>query len=255
VSETDRTPDYDAAYVANALRKRFLLVRLRNRLSARIRKLISRVVWTTRKAGYANLADRDKVIFISPKDIGYVYRDSRIRKSSVRGAVVDGDWDRAALPWQYVLANSTKFEGIRQHFLEGVPWEETVLFRRRYARVWQGGGRVRGKRSAPDLARAYAKYDRIFESMKKGGIISPDDDKTIDPIHVHINRNGEILSTSNGNHRLFMAILLGIETIPVRVWWRHAGWQKTREEFAGLTPEQRRQRFPHLISHPDLLDV
>jgi hypothetical protein len=247
--------DYDAAYVANALRKRSAVVRWKNRVSARVLRAVARCAWAMRRRGFRNLADRDRVLQVRLGDIKYVYRDSRIRKCSVPGAVMDGDWDRTVIPWTSVLAHSTKFAGIRQHFAEGVPWEETVLFKNRYARVWRGGGRVRGQRAAPDLARAYEKYDCIFASMQQRGVVSPDEDGTVDPIHVHINRNGEFLSTSNGNHRLFMAVLLGIGTIPVRVWWRHAEWQKIRETYAGLTDAERRARYPHLVAHPDLQDL
>jgi len=247
--------DDESAYVANALWKRFLIVRLRNRLAAPVLRAIARLVWAVKKRGYRRLADPAKTMLIRPGDIRCVCRDTRIRKSSVQGAVMGGDWDRAVLPWKQVLENSAKFKGIRQHFLEGIPWEETALFRERYARVWRGGGRVRGKRTASDLARAYRKYDTIFESIRQRGILSPDEDGTVAPIYVHINRNGELVSTSDGNHRLFMAVLLSLETIPVRVWWRHADWQKIRQEYAGMTPGQRRTKFQHLAGHPDLLDV
>jgi len=255
MSAPDRPEDHDAAYVANAVRRGSALIRQLDRLGGCLRRAVAGIRWFLAKRRYGCLADPRKVIRIGPGDIGGFDRDSRIMRGGVPGAVVGGEWDLTAIPIECVMGNSNKFAGVRQHFVDGLSWTETDLFKQRYARVFRAGGRVRGTKSADELARKYERYDRIFESIRDHGIISPDDDPSVDPIYVHINRKGELLYTSDGTHRLYMAIILGVETIPVRVWWRHAEWQKIREEFAVLSPEERRRRFPHLAGHPDLQDL
>ena len=73
------------------------------------------------------------------------------------------------------------------------------------------------------------KVDKLYDSIKKEGIILPSKDRPeIDFIYVHIGRGGEMIWTAGGNHRLFIAKLLDVDRIPVRVWWRHKKWQEIR---------------------------
>ena len=57
---------------------------------------------------------------------------------------------------------------------------------------------------------------------------------------------------SDGRHRLALAKILGIDTVPVEVYLRHKQWQELRDDVHnnGLCKSDE-----HLRDHPDLQDV
>lgn len=204
-----------------------------------------------------DIPDRNDVLYIKTDDIKYFfYYDFLGRNSSVQGDVVGGNWDLNVRERKDVLTNTDKYNGIRQHFSEGVPWQDTILFRREYAKRLCSQGTIKGVSTLSELAELYEKkYDMLFEQLKQKGFLSVDDDERIGPVYIYLNRYGEIIYTSNGNHRLAMALLLGIEEIPVLVWWRHKKWQDTRKKYGKLKISERKEQYPELLSHPDLLKL
>lgn len=187
------------------------------------------------------------VIWIQPEKIEWkIRRTSRTPQDRDLGAVLDGDWDLDVHD-----AFGLKYQGLCERYNDGIPWEETSLFRDRYAIEIQER-RVRGCRTLSELVAQYElRYDNLYESIRRDGFRSslffgP----TIQPIYVFIGRGGEIL-WFNGNHRLYLARILGIRRIPVRVWARHRQWQSLREGIfnrkTGWSPSE-----PRLMDHPDL---
>jgi hypothetical protein len=74
--------------------------------------------------------------------------------------------------------------------------------------------------------------------------------------HLHIGRNGELILGNNGNHRIAIAKVLGIQSVPCWVRGRHLLWQQIRESVAEaminsftIGPD-----FP-FTNHPDLADL
>jgi hypothetical protein len=72
---------------------------------------------------------------------------------------------------------------------------------------------------------------------------------------VNVGRDGQLFF-EEGRHRFSVARALGIESIPVRVFVRHAAWQEKRSRVARATraselPRELRQLLPH----PDMTDV
>ncbi len=204
-----------------------------------------------------DIPDRKKVLYIKTDDIKYFfYYDFLGRSSSVQGDVVGGDWDLKVQNREDVVANADKYNGIRQHFSEGIPWQDTILFKREYTKRFRSQGTIKGASTLSELAKLYEKkYDVLFEQLKRKGFLSVDDDGRIDPVYIYLNRYGKIIYTSNGNHRLAMALLLGIEKIPVLVWWRHKKWQVTRKKYIRLNAYERKEQYPQLLDHPDLLNL
>lgn len=168
--------------------------------------------------------DVDQVRFKVSRDDG---KFSRIPK----GSILDGDWDLNI--HEIDIAANPKYRAIRERFVEGMPWEETTLFKEIYRRRLDANQAVQGCGSLAELVRRYERrHDRIYESIKrdsvlKASLFGPD----IQPIYVFVGRNGEFL-WHNGNHRLYMAKILRVKQIPVRVWARHRQWQEIREEVA-----------------------
>ena len=62
-----------------------------------------------------------------------------------------------------------------------------------------------------------------------------------------------MLFTGDGNHRIRLAKLLGLNTVVVRIIVRHADWETKRDRIAGddVTPEQ----IDLDPTHPDLQNL
>lgn len=86
----------------------------------------------------------DELIWIDPQAVTHWYKPDpangapnfRRRHS---GRVVGGDWDLSRKPFEDHL----KLNSVRAHFEQGVPWEETALFKRLLDQV-ESGKRVDG---------------------------------------------------------------------------------------------------------------
>jgi len=77
----------------------------------------------------------------------------------------------------------------------------------------------------------------------------------IDELKINITRNGDFV-LDDGIHRLSIAKILGCESIPVRVYVRHAGWQTVRQEICDGTREfDLSERAQSFVEHPDVQDV
>ena len=199
---------------------------------------------------YSHVAHPLKVIWASPFDISRRLVVPRQLANRWRyGLVHDGDWDRTSVK---DAQDTTKVRSMRQRFEEGRPWEETDLFRDRYARMLAAGVPVRGQTTLADLARTYERiYGSLFDDIATRGIVGPTvSDPASEHLQVHIGRSGELLGTSDGNHRLGMALVLRLDKVPLRVATRHEAWQRIRVSFARAEDVDDRH-----LEHPDLDDL
>ena len=193
-------------------------------------------------------ADPENILWVSPAAIRYKLFSLRAREM-VPGGVRSGDWDLHTRP--YTLA--IKYRGLRERFAEGKPWERTILFRH-YERRLETKGQVLKCGTMQELVERYEdRIDSLYESIRENGILLPsEENKKIDFMHVYIGRSGEIIFGFNGNHRLTIAKILGLEHIPVKVLTRHGHWQALRNRLvrsgtAGVPDE--------ILQHPDLHDI
>lgn len=135
--------------------------------------------------------------------------------------VKPGDWDRCCVAIEEVLA-SPKYRSVFQHFKSGIDWSETELFQE-YRNQIEKKGRL-GKHRSIDSLVAYYKstYDVLYREIAVSGLQAPSILKPhIRPMFVHIDRHGDVMWTTEGNHRLAIALCLGVQRIPVYLFWRH----------------------------------
>jgi hypothetical protein len=217
----------------------------------RHKREVSRVPFASRR--FKALADPNKIVLIPPHEIAHKLRyDLDI----YFGDILDGEWDHQRAIHIMV---SSKQRAMHERFVQNVPWEETELFKSVYAMRLARGERVRGTHNVRDLAREYGRrVDSLFESMKRDGFVSPTDSsgrpKTLP--HVHIGRDGRLLFGNNGNHRLAIARIVGLNYIPCWVRGRHLKWQQLREGIAEASRINAPLPLPeHLADHPDLKDL
>ena len=126
-----------------------------------------------------------------------------------------GNWD---IERRYPLSEAVKHRSIRQRYAEGLRWEETDLFTNTYPRRFARGETVRGEPTLEALlAQYYSRVDGMFADMKCKGF------RTDCPLpKLLIGRDGEVFIGNQGNHRLAMARVIGLERFGGEVICRHA---------------------------------
>lgn len=125
-----------------------------------------------------------------------------------------GDWD---IDRRYPLEDAVKHRSIAQRYSEGLRWEDTDLFRDTYSRRILAEP-IRGEATMEGLlAQYYGRVDSMFESLKRKGF------RTDGPLpKLLIGRDGEMFIGNQGNHRLAMARVLGLERFGGEVLCRHS---------------------------------
>jgi len=196
-----------------------------------------------------------KIIHVEPERIQFKTR-STFRH---RGWVMDGDWDYD----RTTIVGSELYACLKRRFVDNQTWEESGYIDFAHDEILRGGNawNLDTKNQIEDRCN---QLDSIWYSMKYNGyksqleLIQIDAQNTynqnIDALHPELNeigidigRNGEILWNRVGQHRLIMAKLLDVETIPVLVYRRHRQWQQTRSKV-------RRTTDSHDSKHPDLAE-
>ncbi|XVH33534.1 hypothetical protein ACNS7O_17950 (plasmid) [Haloferacaceae archaeon DSL9] len=180
------------------------------------------------------------------------------------GAVLEGDWDLDRTRFE----DSVVYTSFVAHFRDGVPWDETALYRQT-VRLLDRGETLWGCRTPEDCQRRFAEIDRLYEDLARGGYRTQSDLRTDGVSHpldharssrynriiegeiaVMVGRDGELLFY-DGRNRLAIAKLLDLRTVPVVILTRHRRWQRLRDGIA------RGERAPadlpgSLSTHPDL---
>lgn len=164
------------------------------------------------------------------------------RKATYRvlGTTRGGDWDlptatnQGELPVIYGLTHLTEgllFKAIRDRFERGAAWESTEFFSVTSELVASGRPVWHGCASREDLLRRCESVDRLYRTIERNGFRTqaelypnrPRIVQAIDEIRVDRARTGELLFV-NGIHRISIALVLGIERVPVTVMVTHASW-------------------------------
>jgi len=189
---------------------------------------------------YTN-ADPYEILWVDPNQIECI---SGIHDKRRRGWVINGDWDRNCNSF----LNKPIPKSIHQHYLQGVPWEETPL-----------AEQYENKKQFDTKCR---KIEQLYNSISKNGFQQQADlveespsevwsraNVTIAPytneITIDIGRDGELMWNMLGRHRLAIAKVLNIDLIPVLVFARHTRWEQKRQEAVSNENE-------FVMSHPDI---
>lgn len=184
----------------------------------------------------------DECIHVDPRAIRMRYLRPKggpalTRKKS--GMVLAGDWDLH----RGNAENETKYVSCHLHFIEGQDWSKTPIYQRLLREI--DAGKVPDDcATRADLKGRYAALDRLWAQIKSTGGLRP---KTEMPdyfrrehggIYVHIARDGALLRSSGGAHRLALAQLAGLSHIPAQLGVIHPtalkdGWLEHYRRFKG----------------------
>lgn len=171
------------------------------------------------------------------------------------GRVVGGDWDREVPRFD----DRAVYRGLYQRYREGRAWAETPL-REAFADQLRRFGTAWGYSSMADFERRCAEIDRLYESIREQGYRRQEEfaDGTgtavprLDEINVDVGRDGTLHWRSYGQHRLAIAKLLGLESVPVLIHRRHRRWQAIRDRVREARPGDLRPALRRHRDHPDV---
>lgn len=140
---------------------------------------------------------------------------------------------------RHAVDGTEKSQAIKQRYIDGLPWEQTDLFQRIYASRFAAGDIVRGCGSMRALlADYYQRVDAMFEDMRANGYRDAVEGRDVVPIPVYIGHDDVILMGNQGNHRLAMAKVLGVDKVTVEIVGRHPESQAPAvEPVPSLDPE------------------
>ena len=214
---------------------------------------------------YAAPADPWRLVHVDPNTIEE-YRSVYLLWGL--GRVHGGDWDRED---RKPLDETKIYAGLRERYLDGKPWEETAYYEWGVEGL-DGQESFRGCADIEEFVEGRcAALDRMVDDLRTNGYRpnrgrlydSPEDIEYIhsmEPI-VLVDRDGEFLLTE-GYHRIVLAQLFDIETVPVYVLQRHERWQRVRDavvERGSVPREIQADGNTDAIdvddTHPDLQDV
>lgn len=133
---------------------------------------------------------------------------------------VAGDWD---IDRRHPFQATAKYRAMVQRFIERRPWIETDLFTDAYRRRLERDGRVGRSTSLAELAKDYERrFDGMAEEMRRDGFrLANDRGKPHQLPAFLIGRDGELMIGNQGNHRLALAQVLGLDRIAGRIVCRH----------------------------------
>lgn len=194
---------------------------------------------------------------VDPTKLNLLYEDSgelpqkEILKGS--GETLEGDWD---------VPKDKRFEEIDNYLAlrdvmrdRSATWESTRLYRRVVGEI--AAGKVKwGCRTEAEFRGRCAELERLYERISTDGYKTQMELGTAKPedeVRIAIARDGRLLFI-DGRHRLAIARLLGLPSIPVRIVARHGDWTRFKERLLKYAANHR-GRIYQRIDHPDLSDI
>jgi hypothetical protein len=171
-----------------------------------------------------------------------------------------GDWDVSNL---MDFEDGIIYTSIRDMIVDKKEWQETSLYVYIVKKMQAGEPKWDCDTVEKCVQRGKYLLDLYDDIKNIGNIVSRDDltkyklkSKSSfgknDCIQVAIGRNGQILFASNGSHRLSIAKILGIPTVPAMVCRRHVEWEKYRKKVTGICDKRWAGKTYQKMFHPDL---
>ena len=208
------------------------------------------------RIGYSD-ANKYKLIKIDPNSIKYENRTLMQDSLDELNTVVAGNWDKATR----LFNERIPVRAVMDHFSEGKPWTQTLYHKNNINRANNGG--YYGHTSEKELFKLYKRWEKLYGKIQSEGYKSQTEisdtrgtDDYPDEITVNIGRNGEIIWQGQGQHRLAMAKVIGINEVVALVTARHAQWQDIRNEIRKTdTLDELDADLHGYVDHPDLQDI
>jgi len=220
---------------------------------------VQRVAKKLRRSGRRGIGDPFRVFLLPLSELPHFISNRAFGASIPLFGLRDGDWDRLSEP----IENLPLYRMCKQHFLNEVPWEKTA----EYKGFAQRTGRKNTTEEELKATDEYMQYmDRLHTSIRDAGfkpqtLLMPSDDmfdrrpSFLNEVQIFVGRQGACM-VKTGIHRVILAKLLGLSSIPVRTRIRHTDWQAIRDELCRVRDVRKvRPELKRYLDHPEIQDV
>jgi hypothetical protein len=165
--------------------------------------------WTSR--------DPHRIHWVAPDEVAAT-TPARIDES-LRGRILDGDWDLAVLP----LRTLTLWRGLEQRIVDGRDWQDTDLAQGRFVAEAPNVGTRLADCDPDALVERLRRLDALIAALRREGWLPHHDVGATfaREMAVAVTRSGALVRNSGGLHRLIVAQLIGLDRIPCRILVEH----------------------------------
>jgi hypothetical protein len=185
--------------------------------------------------------DRMYLVYLEPEALEYLLTIPESHfpvtgPDAVAGSI-GGPWDRHKKPFK----ETEEYVSIHQYLVDGIPWNETPKGRRRVRQnrserwirresdhIAELAGRIRGEGYRSQTELVESGYEGSVEKRQVRSIEIPDE------ILVGLGRNNELIRLSGGRHRVAIAQILDVDSIPAILTLRHGS---SDLRYADIQPE------------------
>jgi hypothetical protein len=184
---------------------------------------------------------RGERIRVDPRDIrGNVKPDLKRhlerRTGCQGGVVVGGSWDIDLVDY-HDFRTTLVYESCHARWVEGKRWEDTPLVQVYLERL--ANGVPNRFASVQEAMERYNALDRIFEHVVSSKSLSDEADHLV---QISITRDRSLLWGPDGRHRVCIALIAGLTSMPAKVGYVHAQslayFQTLRDSRPGLAGER-----------------
>lgn len=125
------------------------------------------------------------------------------------------------------LGDLVKFSCCIAHWGSGVAWEATGIYDHLMQKIAATGRPQSGCRNIAEVRARYARLDTVFDVVRREGHLrgqrqlKPRLRREYDGIEIHIGPDAEPIFGDRGNHRLAMAKVLELRTVPAMLGFVH----------------------------------
>jgi len=172
--------------------------------------------------------------------------------------ILDGDWDQ-----QKKKFNETVFfKSMKERFKHNEDWARTPYYKDviNSLRSKSTTGHWGGCKTKRDVDERCKEIGELYREISENGFKTYKQRTGRHPpvpleIHVMVTRDGEFIRM-RGKHRIAIAKLLDIDTVPVNILVRHGNWQKVRDRvYNSGNIQNRDSKILDLSDHSDLRKI
>lgn len=202
------------------------------------------------------------VLSIDPMTVSTIPVDKPRPPLPIQSGIQGGDWDLQTR----TVEDDVVYTSFEERFEHGTPWEDTEYHSFMLDRLEDSSGEWQQYQELADIRQRYDRLDQLYQSIDQHGYKPQheiDADQFVDfsnksrdsllrlppefrEVSVYVSRDGEF-QWAAGMHRLCIAQLVGVDTIPVRIRIRHEQWQQHRDTVYTENSEP--------STHPDVRDL
>ena len=166
----------------------------------------------------------------NPDEIDYLIGDGELFSLRDTGKIVSGDWDEEPRE----ISDYNIYVSLKQRYENNIDWEDTKKYNICIDKIKRGESCWHGCKTKEDLDQRCHELDQLYKNIREGGFKRQNRIKRntefdyIYPsyareVSIAIGSDGELILI-DGRHRLSMAKILELDSIPVHIAVVHEHW-------------------------------